>query len=56
MLVVNGAYRGLKAKLLSLNEKKFSVTIEIQQGPTRGRVVEDVIYEDICKLFNEKKS
>ena len=31
MLVVNGAYRGLKAKLLSLNEKKFSVTIEIQQ-------------------------
>lgn len=48
--VVNGAYRGSEAILKELNEKKFCVTIEISRGPLTGRVVENVEYEDICKI------
>ena len=31
MLVVNGAYRGSTASLVSLDEKSFSVTIELKE-------------------------
>ena len=51
--VVNGAYRGSEAVLKSLNERKFCVTIEISKGPLTGRVVENVEYEDICKIWDE---
>lgn len=48
--VVNGAYRGSVAILLHLNEKKYCVNIEIAQGPLKGRKLEKIQYEDICKL------
>lgn len=48
--VVNGAYRGSEAVLKELNEKRFCVTIEISRGPLTGRVLENVEYEDICKI------
>lgn len=52
VLVVNGAYRGCNAILKELDEKKFCVTIEISSGPLKGRIVNKVDYEDICKLYN----
>ncbi|KAJ8919982.1 hypothetical protein NQ315_006512 [Exocentrus adspersus] len=48
--VVNGAYRGEIATLLSLNEKNFCVDIEISTGLLKGRKLCGVEYEDICKL------
>lgn len=51
--VLNGAYRGSKASLLSLDQDNFCVTIEIAAGPLKGRVVKNVQYEDVSKLFLE---
>ncbi|KAK3781468.1 hypothetical protein RRG08_019093 [Elysia crispata] len=50
VLVVNGAYRGEEATLDSLNEKQFSCSITIKTGLLTGRVVDNVQYEDICKI------
>lgn len=50
--VVNGAYRGELASLKELDEKNFCVTIEIAQGPLKGRVIKRVQYEDICKMYS----
>lgn len=50
--VVNGAYRGETATLLDLDEKKYSVDIEIASGLLKGRKVSCVQYEDICKFSN----
>lgn len=52
VLVVNGAYRGCSAFLKELDEKNYCVTIEISSGPLKGRIVDKVDYEDICKLHN----
>jgi DNA/RNA-binding protein KIN17 len=52
VLVVNGAYRGCSAILKELDEKNYCVTIEISSGPLKGRIVDKVDYEDICKLHN----
>lgn len=51
--VVNGAYRGETAILLSLDEKNFSVHIEIASGVLNGRKVCGIEYEDICKLNDQ---
>ncbi|XP_030746982.1 DNA/RNA-binding protein KIN17 [Sitophilus oryzae] len=48
--VVNGAYRGEIASLLNLDERNFCVSIEIEKGLLKGRRVDGVQYEDICKL------
>lgn len=48
--VVNGAYRGETASLLSIDEKNFCVEIEIASGLLQGRIVTCIQYEDICKL------
>lgn len=48
--VVNGAYRGEKAILLSIDEENFCVDIEIASGLLKGRKVSGVQYEDICKI------
>ncbi|GLH04412.1 DNA/RNA-binding protein KIN17 [Gryllus bimaculatus] len=50
VMVVNGAYRGSVAVLKSLDEDKFCVSIEISSGPLKGRVVDNVQYEDIRSL------
>ncbi|CAH2014700.1 unnamed protein product [Acanthoscelides obtectus] len=49
--VVNGAYRGETATLLSIHEKNFCAEIEIASGLLKGRKVSGVEYEDICKLY-----
>lgn len=51
--IVNGAYRGEIATLLSLDERNFSVDIEIASGLLKGRKISSVEYEDICKLDAE---
>ncbi|XP_044762933.1 DNA/RNA-binding protein KIN17 [Coccinella septempunctata] len=47
--IVNGAYRGERATLLSLNVDKFSASLEIERGPLKGRKLE-IPYEDFCKI------
>ncbi|XP_078180670.1 DNA/RNA-binding protein Kin17, conserved region [Carex rostrata] len=48
--IVNGAYRGLNAKLLSVDTHKFCAKVQIEKGVYDGRVLQAVEYEDICKL------
>jgi len=53
VLVVNGAYRGSKAILETLDEKNFCVRIRIDEGTLKGRVLNDVQYEDVCKIHEK---
>lgn len=49
MLVINGAYRGTKAVLQAIEEKKFAVVLRLDEGLAKGRVLR-LPYEDVCKL------
>lgn len=51
--IVNGAYSGEIATLLSLDEKNFCVNVEIAKGVLKGRKVDGVQYEDVCKLYED---
>lgn len=51
--IVNGAYRGEIATLLSLDERNYCVDVEIASGLLKGRKLSNVEYEDICKLDTE---
>jgi len=48
--VVNGAYRGCRAILNHLDVTNFCVSITIDSGPVKGRVIDKIQYEDICKI------
>ncbi|CAM8989501.1 unnamed protein product [Rhodiola kirilowii] len=48
--IVNGAYRGSFARLLSVNTDKFCAKVQIEKGIYDGRVLPAVEYEDICKV------
>ncbi|KAI3806398.1 hypothetical protein L1987_22302 [Smallanthus sonchifolius] len=48
--VVNGAYRGSNARLLSVNTDKFCAKVQIEKGVYDGRVIQAIEYEDICKI------
>lgn len=52
VLVVNGAYRGCEAILKKVKIEKFCAKIEISSGLLRGRVVDNIQYEDISKLYD----
>lgn len=47
--IVNGAYRGEIATLLSINIDQFRATLEIEKGLLKGRKL-DLPYEDFCKV------
>jgi DNA/RNA-binding protein KIN17 len=51
--VLNGAYRDSTAILRSIETARFSVTIEIEKGCFKGRVVSGVPYEDISKIYDK---
>lgn len=51
VMLVNGAYRGESAILESINEKKFSCTVSLNSGSYKGRVLDNIPYEDICKIY-----
>ncbi|KAL8225261.1 hypothetical protein R6Q57_017818 [Mikania cordata] len=48
--IVNGAYRGSNARLLSVNSDKFCAKVQIEKGVYDGRVIQAIEYEDICKV------
>lgn len=48
--IVNGAYRGSNARLLSIDTDKFSAKVQIEKGIYDGKVLKAIEYEDICKL------
>jgi DNA/RNA-binding protein KIN17 len=48
--IVNGAYRGSNARLLSINTSNFTAKVQIEKGMYDGRVLNAVEYEDICKF------
>ncbi|XP_071737858.1 KIN17-like protein [Rutidosis leptorrhynchoides] len=48
--VVNGAYRGSNARLLSVDTDKFCAKVQIEKGIYDGRVIQAIEYEDICKV------
>ena len=52
MKIVNGAYRGEYADLVSLNVDKFYATLKIVHGAYNERIVEKVDYEDFSKHMN----
>ncbi|XP_031640033.1 DNA/RNA-binding protein KIN17 [Contarinia nasturtii] len=51
--VLNGGYRGHKAYLRKIDVDNFCVSIEIAAGPLKGRIVQNVQYEDISKLYTD---
>ncbi|KAL3630478.1 DNA/RNA-binding protein kin17 [Castilleja foliolosa] len=48
--IVNGAYRGERARLLTIDTEKFCAKVQIEKGIYDGRVLKAVDYEDICKV------
>ncbi|MCO5582263.1 hypothetical protein L7F22_036155 [Adiantum nelumboides] len=48
--IVNGAYRGSTAKLLSIDTAKFTAKVQVEKGLYDGRILNAVEYEDICKI------
>lgn len=48
--IVNGAYRGSNARLLSIDTDKYCAKVHIEKGAYDGRVLQAVEYEDLCKL------
>lgn len=51
VIVLNGAYRGETATLDKINVDEFNALITINTGNFKGRVVENIQYEDISKYF-----
>lgn len=52
VLVVNGLYRGTKARLLGINAKSFQAEVELLAGAADGQHVW-LEYEDVCKLASK---
>ncbi|KAJ8907965.1 hypothetical protein NDN08_008067 [Rhodosorus marinus] len=49
VLVLNGYQRGNRGTLDEIDERNFCVSIRMQEGPIKGRVVEKVSYEDVSR-------
>ncbi|XP_058107973.1 KIN17-like protein [Magnolia sinica] len=49
--IVNGAYRGSNARLLSVDTNNFCAKVQVEKGIYDGRVLQAVDYEDICKVM-----
>jgi hypothetical protein len=52
VLVVNGAYRGTRGKLLCINSKTFQAEVELREGSSQGQHIW-LEYEDVCKLVTK---
>ncbi|CAM0946963.1 unnamed protein product [Alopecurus aequalis] len=48
--IVNGAYRGSNARLLSVDTERFSAKLQVEKGLYDGKVLRAIEYEDICKV------
>ncbi|XP_077217871.1 DNA/RNA-binding protein Kin17, conserved region [Tasmannia lanceolata] len=49
--IVNGAYRGSNARLISVDTDNYCAKVQIEKGIYDGRVLQAVDYEDICKVI-----
>lgn len=49
--IVNGAYRGSTARLISVDTERFCAKVQIEKGVYDGRLLQSVDYEDICKVL-----
>ncbi|CAO1438241.1 unnamed protein product [Diamesa serratosioi] len=49
--ILNGAYRDCVAVLKSIETSKFSVTLAIEKGTFKGRIVDGIPYEDFSKVY-----
>lgn len=49
--ILNGGYRDSTAILKSIETSRFSVTLEIEKGNFRGRVISGIPYEDFSKVY-----
>ncbi|KAG5672686.1 hypothetical protein PVAND_002796 [Polypedilum vanderplanki] len=52
--ILNGAYRDSIAILKSIETSRFSCTLEIEKGTFKGRVISDIPYEDVSKIYEKK--
>ncbi|KAG0467607.1 hypothetical protein HPP92_018590 [Vanilla planifolia] len=50
--IVNGAYRGSNARLVSVDTERFCAKVQIEKGIYDGRMLQAVDYEDICKVLH----
>eukprot|EP00795_Rhopilema_esculentum_P002187 gene2185-17778_t len=48
--ILNGVYRGETATMMSLDERRFSITARIESGKDKGKSIDGFSYEDVCKL------
>lgn len=51
VMLVNGRHRGCEAVLTELVEEDFCCTVRLETGSSSGKVVRNVPYEHISKLF-----
>ncbi|KAL4185513.1 hypothetical protein AMTRI_Chr10g231070 [Amborella trichopoda] len=49
--IVNGAYRGSNARLVSIDKENYCAKVQIEKGIYEGRVLRAVAYEDFCKVM-----
>ncbi|KXZ52610.1 hypothetical protein GPECTOR_9g655 [Gonium pectorale] len=49
VLAVNGAHRGCRGTLVSIDTAKYQALVKLSDGPSRGKEVW-LEYEDVCKL------
>ncbi|CAG7729743.1 unnamed protein product [Allacma fusca] len=49
--ILKGRYKGCTGILRNLKEDQFCVDVEICEGSWDGKVVRDLPYEDICKIY-----
>lgn len=48
--ILNGRHRGENATMVGINEKSFTATIKLTNGPSKGETISKIAYEDISKL------
>ena len=53
VLIVGGFHRGSQAVLERLDIDRYFVSVTITQGSARGKTVDRVPYEDVCKLLRD---
>lgn len=51
--ILNGAYRDSMATLKSIETSRFSVTLEIEKGCFKGRIITGIPYEDFSKVYEK---
>ena len=51
VLILKGPHKGEKATLKSLQEQNYCCTICLDSGPSKGKTLNKMDYEDICKIY-----